>query len=80
MSANVPKSMLLSDLMKRTGYNCPENLQGKTFAEATSGGDISLEANKAVTIDATEYTEPIEITASAGKDGMAKVTLTLTGL
>lgn len=38
MSANIPSSMPLSDLLKSTGYNCPEALQGKTFDEATSGG------------------------------------------
>ena len=38
MSATVPESMLLSDLLKSTGYDCPESLQGKTFDDATSGG------------------------------------------
>ena len=37
MSANIPEHMLLSDLLKATGYNCPSNLQGKTFKEATAG-------------------------------------------
>lgn len=37
MSANIPEHMLLSDLLKATGYNCPANLQGKTFKEATAG-------------------------------------------
>lgn len=37
MSAIIPSNMLLSDLLKATGYDCPEELQGKTFAEATSG-------------------------------------------
>lgn len=38
MSANIPVNMRLDDLLKATGYNCPEELQGKTFDEATSGG------------------------------------------
>ena len=37
MSANIPEHMLLSDLLKTTGYNCPSNLQGMTFKEATAG-------------------------------------------
>ena len=37
MSANIPENMLLSDLLKATGYNCPSNLQGMTFKEATAG-------------------------------------------
>lgn len=38
MSATIPNNMLLSDLLKATGYDCPEELKDKTFAEATSGG------------------------------------------
>ena len=34
----------------------------------------------AVTIDVSEYTEPIEITPTAGKDGMAKVVITLSNI
>lgn len=39
MSADIPNNMLLTDLLKATGYNCPENLEDKAFHEATSGGD-----------------------------------------
>lgn len=72
MSARIPNSMLLSDLLKSTGYDCPESSQGKTFTEATSGGgNISLEDNKEVSILANGI---IEITPTDGKDGMKKVT------
>lgn len=37
MSATIPDNMLMSDLLKATGYDCPEALQGKTFAEAVGG-------------------------------------------
>lgn len=37
MSAIIPENMLLSDLLKATGYNCPDELKGLTFAEATTG-------------------------------------------
>lgn len=37
MSATIPNDRLLKDLLKPTGFDCPEELQGKTFAEATSG-------------------------------------------
>ena len=40
----------------------------------------AIETSKAVSIDASTYTEPIEITPTEGKDGMAKVVVTLTGL
>ena len=38
MSATIPESMRLDDLLKATGYNCPVDLQGKTFDQATEGG------------------------------------------
>lgn len=43
--------------------------------QVPAGAD--LEANKAATIDVSAYTEPVEITPTAGKDGMAKATVTL---
>lgn len=36
MSAQIPDTMLLKDLLKATGYDCPDNLKAKTFKEATS--------------------------------------------
>lgn len=80
MSATIPNGMLLSDLLKATGYDCPDDLQGKSFSQATSGGQADLEANHASTVDVGEYTQPIEITPAEGKDGMEKVTLTLTNI
>lgn len=80
MSATIPNGMLLSDLLKATGYDCPENLQGKTFKQATAGAGIDLDTNKAVTINASEYVQPVEVTPTEGKDGMEKVTVTVTGI
>ena len=76
MSATIPENMQLDDLLKATGYDCPEALQGKTFNQATEGGGggAVLENNKEVTI--TENGTTI-ITPSAGKDGMKKVTATV---
>ena len=72
MSAQIPDTMPISDLLKSTGYDCPERLQGKTFEESTTGGgNISLEANKEVSITTNGI---IEITPTEGKDGMKKVT------
>ena len=79
MSATIPNGMLLSDLLKSTGYDCPDNLQGKTFKQATAGAGIDLEANKAVTVNVAEYTQPIEIVPSDTYEAMEKVTLTVTG-
>lgn len=49
-------------------------LNGKSVALA---GDVKIEAKKEVTIKVSEYTEPIKITPSSGKDGIAKVIVTL---
>lgn len=80
MSATIPNSMLLSDLLKSTGYDCPENLQGKTFKQATAGAGIDLEANHAVTVNVSEYSQPIQIEPSDTYEAMEKVTLTLTDI
>lgn len=39
-----------------------------------------IEATKEVTVDVSTYTEPIEITPTEGKDGIAKVILTLSNI
>lgn len=36
MSATIPENMLLSELLKSTGYDCPDSLKDKTFDESTS--------------------------------------------
>ena len=80
MSARIPDNMLLSDLLKATGYDCPEALKGKTFKQATAGAGIDLEANHASTVNVGSYTQPIEIEPSDTYEAMEKVTLTLTGI
>lgn len=39
-----------------------------------------LDNNKAKTIDVSTYTEPVEVTPTAGKDGMKKATITLSNI
>lgn len=45
-----------------------------------SDGGADLEDNKTATIDVSTYTEPVEITPTAGKDGMKKATITLSNI
>lgn len=118
MSAQIPDTLLVSEILKPTGFDCPEDLVGVTFNEATSGGDEKpeqeksvtitengessvtpdegktlkkvtitaavpvpvIEETKAVTVDVSTYTGPIEITPTEGKDGVAKIVLTLTNI
>lgn len=48
--------------------------------EKVDMGSDSLQDNKEVTIDVSAYTEPVEITPTEGKNGMAKVTVTLSNI
>lgn len=77
MSAQIPETMLLSDLLKATGYDCPEEAIGKTMAEVISGGDAKISTNTAKTIDVSAYTEPVEVEPAEGYDATKKVTVTL---
>ena len=50
---------------------------------AITAGEVpgaDLENNKAATINASTYTEPVEVTPSEGKDGMKKATITLSNI
>lgn len=62
MSAQIPETKTLKDLLKPTGFDCPEELQDKTFAEATSGGGGSGITVEPITIDQNGTT-----TAPSGK-------------
>ena len=77
MSAQIPDTMLLSDLLKPTGFDCPEDFQGKTFAEATAGGDVKVSTNTDAEIDVSAYTEPVVVEPAEGYDATKKVTVEL---
>lgn len=77
MSAQIPETMLLSDLLKPSGYDCPAEFLGKTFAEATSGGDTKISTNTDKTIDVSAYTEPVVVEPAEGYDATKKVTVAL---
>ena len=118
MSARIPDTLLVSEILKPTGFDCPEDLEGVSFNEAVSGGDEkpeqeksvtitengdsivtpdegktlkqvnittavpvpTIEETKEVTVDVSTYTGPIEIIPTEGKDGVAKIVLTLTNI
>ena len=58
--------------------------EGKTFSKVTVTtnvtGGAEIEANVAETIDVSQYTDPVVIEPAAGKDGMAKATVTLSNI
>ena len=63
MSAQIPETKTLKDLLKPTGFDCPEELQDKTFAEATSGGG----GGSGITIEPITITQNGTTTAPSGK-------------
>ena len=62
MSAQIPETKTLKDLLKPTGFDCPEELQDKTFAEATCGGGGS-----GITVEPIPITQNGTTTAPSGK-------------
>ena len=48
--------------------------------KADGTASVKLENNHAETIDVSAYTEPIVIEPASGKDGMKKVTITLSNI
>ena len=65
----------ITKLKKSNGKITQLELNGQ---EVCLTGD--LDANKTKTINVLTYTEPVEITPSSGKDGMKKVTVTLSNI
>lgn len=75
MGAILTDDVPVLEILKPTGYNCPEKFMGKTWGDvAKSGGGASIEENKAVSITANGSSV---ISPTAGKDAMAKVTVTV---
>lgn len=68
MSATIPNDRLLKDLLKPTGFDCPEELQDKTFTEATSGGGgdrtaeaLTITENGVTNTPSGKYYDPITV-------------------
>lgn len=59
--------------------DCDFDPKGIT-ATGTVPSESVLENNKNATIDVSTYTEPVAVTPTSGKDGMKKVTVTLSNI
>ena len=62
----------------QTHEDAYKQIYDKGKADGQAG--VKLENNHTETIDVSTYTEPIVIEPASGKDGMKKVTITLTGI
>lgn len=82
MSANIPNNMLLSDLLKATGYDCPVELKDTPFKDvaeaAISGGGGGSAKLTAEDLTAKEIRTSVEnrqaITPPEGYDGFSEIT------
>lgn len=69
MSATIPDNKQLDDLLKPTGFDCPENLKDKTFYEVTSGSgessrtpqELNVTANGNYNTPEGVYYDPISV-------------------
>ena len=74
MAGNLSKSKLpLKEVLKPTGFRAPDDVKDLTFEQAMKSDNPNLEDNKAVSITSASA----EITPTAGKDAMKKVTATV---
>lgn len=60
--------------------DCDADIKSVTFKAGTLPEEKIIEDEKDVTIDVSTYTGPVEIEPTEGKDGMAKVKVTLTNI
>lgn len=81
MSATIPSNKQLDDLLKPTGFDCPENLKGKTFAEATSGGggggrtrqSLAITSNGTYNTPEGVYYDPINVNVPLSAVGVTMI-------
>ena len=78
MSTNIPNNLMMKEVLKTTGYNCPEELEDKTFDQATTsggGGSANLTTKE---LDAIAIRNAFEngkaITPPEGYDGFSEIT------
>ena len=82
MSAIISDVVQMKEILKATGFDCPQGMENKTFAEATSGGGGSGGGGATITkkLNAKEIRTSVEseqaITPPEGYDGFSKITFT----
>lgn len=64
MSATIGSNVQMKEILKATGYDCPEGMLGKTFSEATSG---SGGGGSGITVEPITITQNGTTTAPSGK-------------
>ena len=82
MSAIISDVVQMKEILKATGFDCPDGMENKTFTQATSGGGGSGGGGATITkkLNAKEIRTSIEsgqaITPPEGYDGFSEITFT----
>ena len=81
MSATISDKVMMKEVLKATGFDCPQGMENKTFKQATSGGG-SGGGGATITkkLNAKEIRTSVEsaqaITPPEGYDGFSEITFT----
>lgn len=62
MSAVISDKVMMKEVLKATGFDCPQGMENKTFEQATSGGGSS-----GITVEPITITQNGTTTAPSGK-------------
>ena len=64
MSATISDKVMMKEVLKATGFDCPQGMENKTFEEATSGGGGG---GSGITVEPITITQNGTTTAPSGK-------------
>ena len=81
MSATISDKVMMKEVLKATGFDCPQGMENKTFKQATSGGGSSGGGTTITKkLNAKEIRTSVEseqaITPPEGYDGFSEITFT----
>ena len=65
MSAIISDKVMMKEILKATGYDCPQEMENKTFEQATSGGGGG--GGSGITVEPITITQNGTTTAPSGK-------------
>lgn len=76
MSAIISDKVMMKEVLKATGFDCPNGMENKTFEQATSGGGATITKKLNAKEIRTSSEREQAITPPEGYDGFSKITFT----
>lgn len=67
MSAVISGKVMMKEVLKATGFDCPQGMENKTFEEATTGGGGGGGGGSGITVEPITITQNGTTTAPSGK-------------